>query len=74
MADVGWIALAIVGVAGIVWGAEAFPEHLGAAAVVLGVQLVATPVASSSGSALARSNANAIACAPAATEDGPQWG
>src|SRR5450756_808641 len=37
MADVGWIALAIVGVAGIVWGAEAFAEHLGAAAVALGV-------------------------------------
>ena len=37
MADVGWIALALVGVAGIVWGAEAFAEHLGGAAVALGV-------------------------------------
>lgn len=37
MADVGWIALALVGLAGIVWGAEAFAEHLGGAAVALGV-------------------------------------
>ena len=37
MADVSWIALALVGVAGIVWGAEAFAEHLGGAAVALGV-------------------------------------
>lgn len=37
MADVGWVVLAILGVAGIVWGAEAFAEHLGGASVALGV-------------------------------------
>jgi cation:H+ antiporter len=37
MAGVGWVALAIIGVAGIVWGAESFAEHLGGAAVSLGV-------------------------------------
>lgn len=37
MADVGWVVLVIIGVAGIVWGAEAFAEHLGGASVALGV-------------------------------------
>ena len=37
VADVGWVVLALLGVAAIVWGAEAFAEHLGDAAVALGV-------------------------------------
>jgi len=37
MADVGWVVLLIVGITGIVWGAEAFAEHLGGASVALGV-------------------------------------
>ncbi|MBF6557919.1 MAG: sodium:calcium antiporter [Acidimicrobiales bacterium] len=41
MADVGWVALALVGVAGIVWGAEVFAEHLGDAAAALRVSTFA---------------------------------
>jgi hypothetical protein len=38
MATRGWVLLAIVvGVGGIVWGAETFAEHLAPAAVALGV-------------------------------------
>ncbi len=37
MADVGWVALILVGVAGIVWGAEIFAEHLADAAAALRV-------------------------------------
>ncbi|MGH9306818.1 MAG: sodium:calcium antiporter [Acidimicrobiales bacterium] len=41
MADVGWVAVLLVGVVGIVWGAEAFAEHLAPAAVALGVSTFA---------------------------------
>lgn len=34
---VGWVVLSLVGVGGIIWGAEAFAEHLGEAAVALRV-------------------------------------
>jgi cation:H+ antiporter len=37
MADAGWVVAIIAGVAGIVWGAEAFAEHLAPAAVALRV-------------------------------------
>lgn len=37
MADAGWTLAIVVGVAGIVWGAEAFAEHLAPAAVALRV-------------------------------------
>jgi cation:H+ antiporter len=37
VADVGWVVAVIAGVAGIVWGAEAFAEHLAPAAVALRV-------------------------------------
>jgi cation:H+ antiporter len=41
MATVGWVLLVVVGVAGIVWGAEAFAEHLAPAAVALRVSTFA---------------------------------
>ena len=41
MAAAGWAVAVIVGVAGIVWGAEAFAEHLGPAAVALRVSTFA---------------------------------
>lgn len=41
MATVGWVLLVAVGVAGIVWGAEAFAEHLAPAAVALRVSTFA---------------------------------
>ena len=37
----GWLAVAIVGIALIVWGAETFAEHLSVAAVRLGVSTFA---------------------------------
>ena len=37
VATFGWVLLVVVGVGGIVWGAEAFAEHLAPAAVALGV-------------------------------------
>jgi cation:H+ antiporter len=37
VADIGWVVLGLIGIAGIVWGAETFAEHLGGAAVALGV-------------------------------------
>ncbi|HXA30618.1 MAG TPA: hypothetical protein VNV87_00060 [Acidimicrobiales bacterium] len=37
MANFGWVVLVLAGVAGIVWGAESFAEHLAPAAVALGV-------------------------------------
>jgi cation:H+ antiporter len=37
VATIGWLALALVGVAAIVWGAETFAEHLAAASTGLGV-------------------------------------
>jgi cation:H+ antiporter len=41
MADAGWVLAIIVGVVGIVWGAEAFAEHLAPAAVALRVSAFA---------------------------------
>ncbi len=41
MADVGWVVLIIVGVAGIVWGAEVFAAHLADAAATLRVSTFA---------------------------------
>jgi cation:H+ antiporter len=37
VATLGWVLLVLVGIGGIVWGAEAFAEHLAPAAVALGV-------------------------------------
>jgi cation:H+ antiporter len=37
VATTGWVLLVLVGVGGIVWGAETFAEHLAPAAVALGV-------------------------------------
>lgn len=37
MATLGWVLLVVLGVGGIVWGAEAFAEHLAPASVALGV-------------------------------------
>jgi cation:H+ antiporter len=44
MATVGWLAVAAAGVAGIVWGAELFAEHLAAASRRLGVSAFALAV------------------------------
>jgi cation:H+ antiporter len=41
MATFGWVVAAVAGVGVIVWGAEAFAEHLSSAAVVLGVSAFA---------------------------------
>lgn len=41
MADAGWVALLLVGVAGIVWGAETFAKHLAGAATALKVSTFA---------------------------------
>src|SRR5882757_8400196 len=41
VADAGWVVAIIVGVVGIVWGAEAFAEHLAPAAVALRVSTFA---------------------------------
>lgn len=41
MADAGWVLAIIAGVIGIVWGAEAFAEHLAPAAVALRVSTFA---------------------------------
>jgi cation:H+ antiporter len=41
VADVGWVLATLAGVAGIVWGAEAFAEHLAPAAVALRVSAFA---------------------------------
>lgn len=41
MADVGWVLAVLAGVAAIVWGAEAFAEHLAPAAVALRVSTFA---------------------------------
>ena len=41
MGDVGWVVAIIAGVVGIVWGAEAFAEHLAPAAVALRVSTFA---------------------------------
>jgi cation:H+ antiporter len=44
MSSVGWLALAIVGTAAIVWGAETFAEHLSVASVRLGVSAFALAI------------------------------
>jgi hypothetical protein len=41
VADVAWVIAVVAGVAAIVWGAEAFAEHLGPAAVALRVSTFA---------------------------------
>ena len=44
MTTIGWLALAIVGTAAIVWGAETFAEHLSVASVRLGVSTFALAI------------------------------
>lgn len=39
-----WLAVFVIGIAGIVWGAETFAEHLGAASVRLGISTFALGV------------------------------
>src|SRR3984893_6574945 len=41
VSDVGWVLAVLAGVAGIVWGAESFAEHLAPAAVALRVSTFA---------------------------------
>ena len=44
MPVVGWLILSLAGVAAIVWGAEAFAEHVSAASVRLGVSVFALAI------------------------------
>lgn len=44
MSSIGWLLIALVGVAAIVWGAEQFAEHLSVASVRLGVSTFALAI------------------------------